>query len=139
MKHETNAYKSGMRAYAHGLLLSLTLTVSAFMLVWAYLQTDRELFSRGWMIAFLVILAGAQILVQAIYFLHMSAAKTARWTLGSAVFTLFVLTTIVLGSIWVMQNLHYNMMTDMPEGASGHHSGSDITEHMQDEEAITRE
>ncbi|MGB4966609.1 MAG: cytochrome o ubiquinol oxidase subunit IV [Candidatus Saccharimonadales bacterium] len=118
--------KNDIRSYIAGLTLSLVLTVSAFMLTWAYVQSDRQLFTRGWLIAGLALLACTQVAVQAVYFLHMSAARKARWTLASTIFTLLVVLTIVFGSIWVMQNLHYNMMPHM-EGS---------TEHMQIEENI---
>ena len=133
---KSSSVKNESQAYMHGLALSLALTISAFMLMWAYLQTDRQLFTRGWLIAFLVALACLQIFVQAVYFLHMSATRKAQWTLYSTLFTLFVTATIVFGSIWVMQNLHYNMVPGMEQSKS---SATDLmTEHMQHEEAITR-
>jgi cytochrome o ubiquinol oxidase operon protein cyoD len=118
--------KNDINSYVAGFALSLTLTAAAFLLVWSYLESDRQLFTRGWLLAGLTLLASAQVAVQAVYFLHMSATRKARWTLYSTIFTFLVLLTIVFGSIWVMQNLHYNMMPDMQ------HS----TEQMQIEENI---
>ncbi|MBE8365690.1 cytochrome o ubiquinol oxidase subunit IV, partial [Leptospira borgpetersenii serovar Balcanica] len=43
-------------------------------------------------------------------FLHMNASSEERWNLVAFVFTLLIIAIVVVGSIWIMWNLNYNMM-----------------------------
>jgi len=100
------------------------LTASAFALVWAYKASDGLFFSKAVLLGFLTFLAIGQIFVQVLYFLHMSTQRAMRLNVYAGAFTIFVVLCLVIGSIWIMQNLDYNMMP-------GHTS-----EHMQTEENI---
>jgi cytochrome o ubiquinol oxidase operon protein cyoD len=113
------------QSYIAGFLLSVTLTAAAFLLVWAYQASDGQIYSRGWLLGFISLLACVQLVVQARYFLHVSSDRGKRLNLLATLFTLMVVVTIVFGSLWVMQNLNYNMM---PENT---------TEHIQHEEGIS--
>lgn len=104
--HQTSALQS----YLAGYVLSMVLSLSAFALVWAYQSSDNQLFNRGLLLGFLAVLAVLQLFVQSVFFLHLSAERKARLTLLSTVFTIVVTMTIVIGSLWIMQNLNYNMM-----------------------------
>jgi cytochrome o ubiquinol oxidase operon protein cyoD len=90
----------------------VTLTISAFLLVWAYRTADGMIYSRGVLIALLAFLAVMQLVVQALFFLHVSAERRVRINLYSGLFTVMVVLTIVIGSVWVMENLNYNMMPE---------------------------
>ena len=55
--------------------------------------------------------AAAQLYIQSRYFLHLDDDKEKpKWRLASYLFTWFTLLIIVVGSLWVMNNLNYNMM-----------------------------
>jgi cytochrome o ubiquinol oxidase operon protein cyoD len=99
-------------SYVTGFALSVTLTISAFLLVWAYRTADGMIYSRGVLIALLAFLAVMQLVVQALFFLHVSAERRVRINLYSGLFTVMVVLTIVIGSVWVMENLNYNMMPE---------------------------
>ena len=116
--------EKNVQSYVAGFAFSVALTMGAFALVWAYRASDGQVYSRGWLIAFLTMLAIVQLMVQALFFLHVSAERRVRLNLYSAVFTVMVVLAIVLGSIWIMQNLDYNM---------GPHN---TTEYVQHEEGI---
>jgi cytochrome o ubiquinol oxidase operon protein cyoD len=95
-------------SYVTGFALSVTLTISAFLLVWAYRTADGMIYSRGVLIALLAFLAVMQLVVQALFFLHVSAERRVRINLYSGLFTVMVVLTIVnvrqrilLGSVWV--------------------------------------
>lgn len=109
-----NHKESGAKAYLAGFGLAVALTVAAFALVWAYMASDGEVFSRTVLLTSLTVLAIAQLFVQAVFFLHLSAERTVRLNLYSTYFTLFVVLIIVVGSIWIMNTLNYNMMPDNP-------------------------
>jgi cytochrome o ubiquinol oxidase operon protein cyoD len=48
-------------------------------------------------------------MVQLIFFLHIGEERGGRWKLLTFVFVLMTLGIIVVGSIWIMNNLNYNM------------------------------
>ncbi|MBL8122026.1 cytochrome o ubiquinol oxidase subunit IV [Candidatus Saccharibacteria bacterium] len=111
--------------YIAGFALSIALTIGAFMLVWAYQASDGQMYSRSLLLGLLAVLAIAQLLVQARFFLHVSRERKQRLNLVAALFTAMVVLTIVVGSIWIMQNLNYTMMS--------HDTSSEI----QQDEGIT--
>jgi len=88
--------------YTVGFILSILLTVVA------YIAVTKHLFN-GATIAVIVALASAQVLVQLFFFLHLGEETRPRWKLGVFVFMLIVLGILVYGSLWIMQNLNYNM------------------------------
>ncbi|AHB71410.1 hypothetical protein P262_04274 [Cronobacter malonaticus] len=66
--------------------------------------------SHGTLLGVVVATAVVQILVHLVCFLHMNASSEERWNLVAFVFTLLIIAIVVVGSIWIMWNLNYNMM-----------------------------
>lgn len=93
--------------YFTGYVLSLLLTVTAYGLV-VYGSTSP------WIILALVVMAVVQMAIQLLFFLHLGDEVRPRYKLMSFSFMAGVLIIIVLGSIWIMQNLDYNMMRMSP-------------------------
>lgn len=91
-------------SYVIGFSLSLLLTLAAFGLV------IYDLLSGGELIAAIVGLAALQLLVQLVFFLHLGKETKPRWNLIAFVSMLVILLVIVVGSLWIMKNLDYNMM-----------------------------
>ncbi len=92
-----------IRSYLAGFILSVILTLAAFGVVGYQLL-------GGWqLVATLVTLALFQLIVQLIFFLHIGREKSPRWNLLLFVFMVIVVAIIVAGSIWIMNNLNYNM------------------------------
>lgn len=58
---------------------------------------------------FALVLAGVQLAIQVATFLHLGSEQRPRWQSMSFVFTLITALIIVVGSIWIMLNLNYNM------------------------------
>src|SRR5579872_1244122 len=50
-----------------------------------------------------------QAIVQLIFFLHVLKEPKPRWNLVMFYFMLMVLVIIVFGSVWIMDNLNYNL------------------------------
>lgn len=90
--------------YVVGFVSALGLTGLAFWLV-----TSRAL-SGGWLVASLITLAVIQLAVQLVFFLHVGDETRPRWNLTALIFMLIMLVVIVAGSLWIMNNLNYNMM-----------------------------
>ena len=87
-----------------GFVGSLVCTVAVFLAVtqhWITGQTAAVTFVLG--------VAFVQALIQATYFLHLNEEKKPRWQLHSFWFTALMVIVIVVGSLWVMMNLNYNM------------------------------
>ncbi len=100
-RHETD--QPTLRAYVTGFVISLYLTITAYLLV------AHHLLSRGAVIAAVVGLALTQFLVQLIFFLHLGRETKPRWKLMVFLFMILVVLILVFGSLWIMSNLNYRM------------------------------
>lgn len=117
----TKENKSAVYKYIVGFSLSLLLTLAAFGLVMRY--GDSGLAEMpSYLLPSIVLLAVVQLIVQLYYFLHLGGEKRPRWNLSVFLFMLISLLIVVLGSLWIMKNLDYNMM-------SGHETMEYIKEH----------
>lgn len=90
--------------YVIGFGSALMLTVAAYWLVTSRVVTG------GWLVLLLMGLAGIQLVVQLVFFLHVGSETRPRWNLTALIFMLIMLVVIVAGSLWIMNNLNYNMM-----------------------------
>lgn len=107
MSHDHNsagASHGNVKQYTIGFVLSVILTVIPFGMVMA------GGFERGILITVIAITAVAQILVQLIYFLHMNSSSEQRWNVIAFVYTILTIAILLVGSVWIMNYLHYNMM-----------------------------
>lgn len=91
--------------YTTGFVLSVLLTLSA------YVAVVRHLFAGWQLTGALVALGILQLLVQLVFFLHLGRETRPRWKLAVFAGMLIVLFILVFGSLWIMNNLNYHMMT----------------------------
>lgn len=96
------------RLYVMGFCWSVILTVAA------YVAVVQQLLSRGQLLAYITILALLQVAVQLYFFLHLGGEPRPRWNLWTFLFMSSIMLIIVIGSLWIMHNLNYNMMPTMP-------------------------
>lgn len=90
--------------YITGFITALVLSILAYQL------TISGWIANGvWLAGILLALAAAQMLVQVAFFLHLRSEQKPRWQTYSYIFTWAMLLIIVVGSIWIMRNLDYNM------------------------------
>ncbi len=61
-------------------------------------------------LAVVVICAVVQVIVHLIYFLHLDSKSEGGWNLVAIVFSAIIILIVVVGSLWIMWNLNYNMM-----------------------------
>ncbi|MGYP003390413373 len=109
MSHDHNAAGAShgnVKQYTIGFILSVLLTVIPFGMVMAGMQETQ----RGLVVAVIAITAVAQILVQLVYFLHMNSSSEQRWNVIAFVYTILCIAVLLIGSVWIMNYLHYNMM-----------------------------
>lgn len=94
-------------SYIVGLVLSVVTTLLAYFFV------VNNLWSKEVLIYLIMGIAVVQLVVQMVFFLHIGRGD--RWKAATFYFTLLVLLIVVVGTIWIMNNLDYNMMHMTPE------------------------
>ena len=107
MSHDHNsagASHGNTKQYTIGFILSVILTIIPFGMVMA------GGFGRGILITVISITAVAQILIQLIYFLHMNSSSEQRWNVIAFIYTILTIAILLIGSVWIMNYLHSNMM-----------------------------
>lgn len=104
VSHETGASHGSLKSYIIGFLLSIVFTLIPFKLVMDHALATHVL------ILIVVAFAILQLLIQLIFFLHLSTKSEARWNLMAFLFTILIVAIVVIGSLWIMYNLNYNMM-----------------------------
>ncbi|HET9098597.1 MAG TPA: cytochrome C oxidase subunit IV family protein [Candidatus Saccharimonadales bacterium] len=98
--------QASYRAYVSGFVLSLVLTLSAYMIV-----TSNRI-NGGWGIAILIsLLALLQFVTQMVLFLHLGKESKPKFKLLVFGFMLTVVLILVGGSVWIMYNLNQRMMS----------------------------
>lgn len=90
-----------MRRYVLGFVLSVVLTLAAYyVVVWHLIGALPVILALGFV----------QTLVQLVLFLHLGDEEKPRLNLTVFLFMLMVLVIIVVGSMWIMYHLNYNLM-----------------------------
>lgn len=96
-------FRKAFLKYTTGLATALTVTLVAFWVVVGHGVTG------GWLQVVLIVLALVQLGVQLVFFLHLGEEAKPRWQLTAFIFAAIMLLVIVIGSLWIMNNLNYNM------------------------------
>lgn len=107
-----DASHGSVKSYVIGFVLSLVLTVLSF---WA---VKSGAVPHGEIIPAIVVLAVVQLVVQLVFFLHMTASGDSGENLGIFVFTILIIAIMVAGTTWVMHNMNVNMMVPMHQVSS---------------------
>jgi cytochrome o ubiquinol oxidase operon protein cyoD len=101
------AARGTLVSYIAGYLLSLELTLAAYLFV-KHQISQAAPYSHDKLVAVIIVLAVSQLLVQLLFFLHLSRESRPRWNLIVLLFAAMVLLIVVLGSLWIMNNLNYH-------------------------------
>lgn len=102
-KKHTRSSHGSVRNYAIGFISSVFLTFFAYIIVVGHM------FDTSMAIAIIMGLAVIQLIVQLVFFLHLGQESKPRWNIAALLFMLLVVAIIVGGSLWIMNNLNYNM------------------------------
>lgn len=100
-------FRRASMAYLTGFASCLIVTLLSFSVVMF------AAVGSGSKIALITILAACQVALQSYYFLHVGRSRTPKWKTAAYIFTIINVVIIVLGSLWIMANLNYNMKHDM--------------------------
>ena len=90
--------------YLIGFVLAVVLTVASF---WA--ATSGAFKGESALVA-LAVLAAVQVIVHVVFFLHVNASKGQRWHALSFAYTILMSLILIVGTVWVMHNVHMLMM-----------------------------
>ncbi|WP_075180467.1 cytochrome o ubiquinol oxidase subunit IV [Pantoea sp. 1.19] len=107
MSHSVNehgASHGSVKSYMIGFILSIILTGIPF---WMVMDGGA---SKGTILAVVLVCAVVQVLVHLVYFLHLDSKSEGGWNMVAIVFAAIIILIVVVGSIWIMWNLNYNMM-----------------------------
>lgn len=102
------AGRRALRSYVTGFVLSIILTLIPYFIV------VKHMFGNQSLILAAVLFGVSQLLVQVIFFLHLSKKSKPLWNMIVFAFTIFVVLFLVIGSMWIMYNLNYNMTNVSP-------------------------
>ena len=101
---EEYAPSASYLSYTAGLGLAILLTITSFVVA----QTNL-LWAPGISVG-LIVLAFAQIGVHLVFFLHLGSGPDHTNNIVALVFGILIVFLVIAGSIWVIANLHANMM-----------------------------
>ncbi len=102
VEHEEST--ANVLSYTAGLGLAILLTIVSFVVS----QTNL-LWAPGISVG-LVVLAFAQIGVHLVFFLHLGSGADNTNNILALAFGLLIVFLVITGSIWIIANLHDNMM-----------------------------
>jgi len=94
-------------SYVIGFVLSVLTSLLAYFFV------VNNLLPKESLVYVVLGIAVVQLVVQMVFFLHIG--RGSHWKLLTFVFTVLVVGVVVVGSIWIMNNLNYNMMDMSPD------------------------
>jgi cytochrome o ubiquinol oxidase subunit IV len=103
--HGEGESHGSLGGYLTGFVLSVVLTAIPFWLVMSGVIDDNQITALA-----IMALAGVQIVVHMVFFLHMNQRVEAGWSMMALIFTLVLVVITLAGSLWVMYHLNDNMM-----------------------------
>lgn len=100
-----NQAKSGVfTSYLVGFFLSILLTLVAYFIVL------ERVFDPGILVVIIIGLGVIQMFIQLFFFLHLGQEPKPYWNSQLFLFMLTILVILVVGSLWIMHHLSYNVM-----------------------------
>ncbi|HZM63849.1 MAG TPA: cytochrome o ubiquinol oxidase subunit IV [Candidatus Saccharimonadales bacterium] len=91
-------------SYIVGFILSLLFTIIPYLLVTKHKVSGTSLLATVLGFALL------QMIIQLVFFLHLGREKKPYWQSSFLVATVGLILVVVVGSLWIMHHLHYNMV-----------------------------
>ena len=105
VEHEEST--ANVLSYTTGLGLAVLLTVASFVVA----QTNL-LWPPGIPVG-LIVLAFAQIGIHLVFFLHLGSSPDSTNNILALAFGVLIVFLVIIGSVWIIANLNWNMM-EMP-------------------------
>lgn len=102
---DSGASHGSIKSYVIGFIFSVILTALAFAVVIGHVLPASSA------VPVLAGLALVQIVVHLTYFLHMNGSSSQRWNVMAFSFTVLTAVILIIGSLWIMHNVAFNMMS----------------------------
>lgn len=102
-------------SYILGFILSLAATLLAYILVSQHVAGHHLFLTHRFLVGSILILAVAQLIVQLVFFLHLGRERKPRWNLWALLFAVLVVVILIIGSLWIMAHMDYNMRPNRPD------------------------
>lgn len=90
-----------------GFVTSLIMTLAAYRIVTHYELTDFLLNMTVFGLALF------QAVLQLFFFMHLGLEEKPQWGMITFLFTILVIVIVIGGSLWIMNNLNYDLMPTM--------------------------
>jgi cytochrome o ubiquinol oxidase operon protein cyoD len=101
-----------LKDYLIGFMASVVLTLIPFWLV-----IGKVFETKTATVSWILGLGFVQMIFHLAYFLHLKPSLQKGWTLTALVLAFIVIVICLIGSIWVVQSLHHNMIPMLMEPA----------------------
>jgi cytochrome o ubiquinol oxidase subunit IV len=108
--------------YTLGFVLSVGLTLIAYSIVTKHQTSGHLAYSHHDITIAVMVLAVLQLAVQVLFFLHLGSEARPKWNVTAFLFMLLTVLIIGIGSLWIMDNLNYHMMSEQ-----------DMNQHLHEE------
>ena len=105
-KQQTSDHRA-LVSYITGFVLSIFLTLVAYGIVAKHVDSLHSDFSHRSIMYAVLVLAMTQFIVQIVFFLHLGRESKPRWNQIALYFMVMVVTVLVAGTLWIMDNLDY--------------------------------
>jgi cytochrome o ubiquinol oxidase operon protein cyoD len=99
--------RQSLFSYVIGFMLSIVLTLIAYSVVVAHINSQHNSPSHRTILYVVLFLAMVQFIVQVVFFLHLGRESKPRWNTIALYFMVMVVTVLVAGTLWIMDNLDY--------------------------------
>ena len=100
--------KRALHSYTTGFIISIILTVIPYVIV------TREIFGKESMLVGVLVFGVLQLFTQIIFFLNLERRSRPHWNMIIFFFTIIIVAFLVVGTLWIMYHLNYNMMGASP-------------------------
>lgn len=92
-----------------GFILSILLIASAYLIVRHHHLSDQLLTLTIFGLAII------QVIIQLVFFLHLGMESKPHWNTITFLFVVLVIVIVIGGSLWIMNNINYNLMPPMEQ------------------------
>lgn len=133
---DTEAGKGTTKTYITGFVLSLGLTLVAYLLVSRHVNSHHLIYTDKSLNIGVAALALIQLVVQLVFFLHLGRESKPRWNLTVLSFAAIVVLILVFGSVWIMNNLNYHHVHN---GYGVTHDGHNLNSPAQSNQYIIQD
>lgn len=112
MIDQEHGWNASFKPQILGYVLSFLLTATTYLVVTRHHLSDGELLFTIFGCAI------AQALFQLIFFMHLGLESKPHWNTITFLFVVLVIVIVIGGSLWIMNNLNYNLMPSMSPGTN---------------------